>query len=252
MRSGRRSSAGMTIYSGDELKAFLENAGFCNVQIHQKQNGLALRDRTEAGGIRNAAANDSGRTGAGGAAGLGVRCRHPPRGLSAWRICMTKRCRSDCIALGLTTKGEDQTEHAALQGNLHSIYLFYVLLCVYAINGAQTFWGGFWRCFVILSVMNLIDRLGIDGYWVGHTKGVGNSGDRGSDAVHLEIRQAEEMAVRNTGNGRDFPAPCGTRAAAVRRKYRCQRKRPNFRKREMSKDVPRQANIQAAEYRLGG
>ena len=31
-------------------------------------------------------------------------------------------------------------------------------------------------------------------------------------------------------DGRDFPAPCGTRAAAVRRKYRCQRKRPNFRK----------------------
>ena len=50
------------------------------------------------------------------------------------------------------------------------IYLFYVLLCVYAINGTQTFWGGFWQCFVILSVMNLIDRLGIDGYWVGHTK----------------------------------------------------------------------------------
>ena len=61
-------------------------------------------------------------------------------------------------------------------------------------------------------------------------QGVGDTGDRGSDAVHLEIRQAEEMAVRNTGNGRDFPAPCGTRAAAVRRKYRCQRKRPNFRK----------------------
>ena len=49
-------------------------------------------------------------------------------------------------------------------------YLAYVLICVYAINGAQTFWGGFWQCFVILSVMNLIDRLGIDGYWVGHTK----------------------------------------------------------------------------------
>ena len=41
--------------------------------------------------------------------------------------------------------------------------------CVYAINGAHTFWDGFWQCFVILSVMNLIDRLGIDGYWGGHT-----------------------------------------------------------------------------------
>ena len=39
-----------------------------------------------------------------------------------------------------------------------------------AINGAHTFWDGFWQCFVILSVMNLINRLGIDGYWVGHTR----------------------------------------------------------------------------------
>ena len=48
-------------------------------------------------------------------------------------------------------------------------YLAYVLICVCAINGAQTFRDGFWQCFVILSVMNLIDRLGIDDYWVGHT-----------------------------------------------------------------------------------
>lgn len=34
----------------------------------------------------------------------------------------------------------------------------------------QTFWSAFWQFFVILYVMNLIDRLGIDGYWVGHTK----------------------------------------------------------------------------------
>ena len=50
------------------------------------------------------------------------------------------------------------------------IYLIYVLVCVYAINGARGFWSGFWQCFVILFVMNLIDRFGIDGYWVGHTK----------------------------------------------------------------------------------
>lgn len=30
---------GMTIYSGDELKTFLENAGFCNVQIHKNKMG---------------------------------------------------------------------------------------------------------------------------------------------------------------------------------------------------------------------
>ena len=27
----------MTIYSGDELKTFLENAGFSNVQIHKNK-----------------------------------------------------------------------------------------------------------------------------------------------------------------------------------------------------------------------
>ena len=30
---------GMTIYSGDELKTFLENDGFCNVQIHKNKMG---------------------------------------------------------------------------------------------------------------------------------------------------------------------------------------------------------------------
>ena len=29
----------MTIYSGDELKTFLENAEFCNVQIHKNKIG---------------------------------------------------------------------------------------------------------------------------------------------------------------------------------------------------------------------
>ena len=44
-----------------------------------------------------------------------------------------------------------------------------MLVCVYAINGARGFLEGFWQMLVILSIMNLIDRLLIDGYWVGHT-----------------------------------------------------------------------------------
>lgn len=41
---------GGTIYSEVmSSKTFLENAGFCNVQIHKKQNGLALRDRDRNG-----------------------------------------------------------------------------------------------------------------------------------------------------------------------------------------------------------
>lgn len=75
-----------------------------------------------------------------------------------------------CIALGLTTK--ENIKRNALRFKMICIpmYLVYVLACVYAINGAQGFWNGFWQCFVILSVMNLIDRFGIDGYWVGHTR----------------------------------------------------------------------------------
>ena len=49
-------------------------------------------------------------------------------------------------------------------------YIAYVLILVYAVNGASGFWTGFWQMLVILSVMNLIDRFLIDGFWVGHTK----------------------------------------------------------------------------------
>ena len=75
-----------------------------------------------------------------------------------------------CIALGLTT--QEKIRQNALRFKLICVpvYLAYVLVCVYAINGAQGFWNDFWQCFVILFVMNLIDRFGIDGYWVGHTK----------------------------------------------------------------------------------
>ena len=48
--------------------------------------------------------------------------------------------------------------------------MIYVLVCVYAINGARGFLEGFWQMLVIFSIMNLIDRFLIDEYWVGHTK----------------------------------------------------------------------------------
>ena len=75
-----------------------------------------------------------------------------------------------CVALGLTTKEKIRRNSLRFKAICVPLYLVYVLVCVYAINGAETFWDGFWQCLVILSVMNLIDRLGIDGYWVGHTK----------------------------------------------------------------------------------
>ena len=45
-----------------------------------------------------------------------------------------------------------------------------MLVSVYAVNGARGFWPGFWQLFVILSMMNLIDRFLIDDFWVGRTK----------------------------------------------------------------------------------
>ena len=75
-----------------------------------------------------------------------------------------------CVALGLTTKEKIKRNALRFKALCIPVYLAYVLLCVYAINGAQTFWSGFWQCLVILSVMKLMDRFGIDGYWVGHTR----------------------------------------------------------------------------------
>lgn len=73
------------------------------------------------------------------------------------------------IAQGLITK--EQIQKNSLRFKLVCIpgYLAYVLVCVYALNGARGFWTGFWQLLVILSIMNVIDRLLIDGYWVGHT-----------------------------------------------------------------------------------
>lgn len=45
-----------------------------------------------------------------------------------------------------------------------------MLLFAYAVNGARGFLAGFWQLLVILSVMNLIDRFLVDGFWVRHTK----------------------------------------------------------------------------------
>ena len=75
-----------------------------------------------------------------------------------------------CVELGLTTKEKIKRNALRFKAICIPMYLAYVLLCVYAVNGAKGYWDGFWQCLVILSVMNLIDRFGIDGYWVGHTK----------------------------------------------------------------------------------
>ena len=75
-----------------------------------------------------------------------------------------------CIELRLTTKERIRRKAIVLKIVCLPIYIAYAWLCVYTLNGASGFLTVFWQCFVILSVMNLINRLGIDGYWVGHTR----------------------------------------------------------------------------------
>ena len=73
------------------------------------------------------------------------------------------------IQLGMTTGEAIRRRSVRFRSLCLPAYMIYVLVCVYAINGARGFLPGFWQGFVILSIMNLIDRLLIDEYWVGHT-----------------------------------------------------------------------------------
>ena len=75
-----------------------------------------------------------------------------------------------CVKLGLTTHERIRRNALIFKAVCVPGYIAYVLVCVYAVNGARGFAQGFWQLFVILSVMNLMDRLLIDGYWVEHTK----------------------------------------------------------------------------------
>lgn len=50
------------------------------------------------------------------------------------------------------------------------VYLVYLFLCLFVINQAQGFFNVFYQSFVILFVMNLVDRFLIDELWGGYTK----------------------------------------------------------------------------------
>ena len=77
---------------------------------------------------------------------------------------------SRCITLGLTTHEKIKRNALLFKAICVPGYIAYVLVCVYVVNGARGFLAGFWQLLGILSVMNLIDRFLIDGYWVGRTK----------------------------------------------------------------------------------
>ena len=75
-----------------------------------------------------------------------------------------------CVEMGLTTHERIRRNSKLFKLICMPGYVAYVLVCVYAVNGAQGFWTGFWQLLVILSVMNLIDRFLVDDWWVGHTR----------------------------------------------------------------------------------
>ncbi|MBR1759211.1 MAG: hypothetical protein IJ744_10890 [Lachnospiraceae bacterium] len=74
------------------------------------------------------------------------------------------------VELGLTTAEAIKKRSMLFKGVCVPSYIAYVLICTYLVNGARGFLPSFWQMFIILSIMNLIDRFLIDDYWVGHTK----------------------------------------------------------------------------------
>lgn len=74
------------------------------------------------------------------------------------------------VRSGLITEEKIKKNQAVFKILGLSTYFLYVLVCAYAVNGARGFWPGFWQMFAILSIVNVIDRLLIDEYWVCHTK----------------------------------------------------------------------------------
>ena len=77
--------------------------------------------------------------------------------------------RQRCVKLELTSPERIRRNSLLFKAVCIPGYIAYVLVCVYAFNGARSFVQGFWQLLVILSVMNLIDRFLIDSYWVEHT-----------------------------------------------------------------------------------
>ena len=74
-----------------------------------------------------------------------------------------------CVTLGLTNTRKNQAKcfdfQSCLRSRLHRLCAG-LRLCAQRRKGLRS---GFWQLLVILSVMNLIDRFWVDGYWVGHT-----------------------------------------------------------------------------------
>ena len=75
-----------------------------------------------------------------------------------------------CVKNGFITRENIEKNRKLFKGFGIPVYFIFVLVSTFTVNGARGFWQGFLQMFAILSVVNLIDRLLIDEYWVGHTK----------------------------------------------------------------------------------
>ena len=82
----------------------------------------------------------------------------------------SKEVQDRCVKNGLTTHEKIRRNALLFKVICLPGYIVYVLVFVYAVNGARGFLAGFWQLLVILSIMNLIDRFLVDDFWVGHTK----------------------------------------------------------------------------------
>lgn len=82
----------------------------------------------------------------------------------------SKEVQERCIKNGLITRKRIRRNSLLFKAFCIPCYIVYLLVAVYAINGARGFAEGFWQMFLILSIMNIIDRFLIDDYWVGCTE----------------------------------------------------------------------------------
>ena len=73
-----------------------------------------------------------------------------------------------CVRNGSITAEKIRINQALFKGIAIPFYFIFVLVSVYAVNKTKGFWPGFLQMFAILSIVNLVDRLLIDEYWVGH------------------------------------------------------------------------------------
>lgn len=75
-----------------------------------------------------------------------------------------------CIANGLTTREKIKRGNLIFSIVYIVVFVAYMVVFVYVINGARGFLEVFWQVFVIAEMMNLVDRFFIDEFWVGYTK----------------------------------------------------------------------------------